>query len=92
MQDGAEDPLGLVRGNSLTSQQQTIMRDMLWQSGVHVAHQGMMASHSFKVRQIRQTGRNFTRDPVVDQTHRLLTLFEVQHPTRGTLAGASNGR
>ena len=89
MQDGAEDPLGLVGGNSLTSQQQTIMRDMLWQSGARVAHQGMMASHSFEARQNRRTGRNFTRGPVVDQTHRLPTLFEVQHPTRGMLAGAS---
>ena len=88
-QDGAEDPLGLVGGNSLTSQQQTIMRDMLWQSGARVAHQGMMASRSFEARQSRRTGRNFTRGPVVDQTHRLPTLFEVQHPTRGTLAGAS---
>ena len=72
-QDGAEDPLGLVGGNPLTSQQQNITRDMLWQSGARVAHQGMMASRSFEARQNKRTG----------------PLFEVQHPTRGTLSGAS---
>ena len=42
-------------------------------------------SKAYENRQAKRTARNFARGPIADRTHRLPTLFGVEHPSRGAL-------